>query len=131
MTWTDTKAEIFSEGTTCQVWRKELDRECKDPGVDLDHALFSGRQRNSKVRVAEKRWLDSHFNAQRACDSCNRWVRTADTREAILHHIRRNIRENDVAFLAWFRNPPPGISTVQGSKYQEITRIVERVLNDE
>ena len=131
MTWTDTKAEIFSEGTTCQVYRKELERECGAEAVDLDHAIYPGMQRNPRRQTkAWRDFLDSPHNAQRACADCNRWFRTADRPEATEHHIKRQISVYGERFLEWNNNPPEGMSDRPGSKRQEITRIVERCINE-
>ena len=130
MTWTDTKAEIFSEGTTCQVYRKELDRECENDADQADHAIFSGKQKNTKVKTAEHNWLNKRYNAQRACRECNVDTKRADYSEAVDFHIRREIERDCEGFIKWYYSAPNAVSRDRGSNHQVKSIIVERCLNE-
>ena len=124
--WNDLKREMFSEGRTCQVFK--IDRECGLPAVDLDHALFSGQQKTRKKKAATQRWRNSRYNAQRACDGCNRWARWADTQIAIEHHIQRELERDREGFIDWYYSAPEAVSRKPGSRWKEYQLVVEKDL---
>ena len=124
--WEVTKEELYAEARTCQVYRNG--RDCGDSADQLDHAIFSGKQKSKRLKKATRDWLNSRFNAQRACRECNVDQRWADTREAKEHHIARELERDYHGFLRWYWDAPEGISRKAGGAWRETKEIVARYM---
>ncbi len=106
----------FPPGTMCEVCNQNL-------AIDLDHALFSGSQRNKKRQTVEwRRFLDSEYNVRPACALCNRFSRRANRHDSRFTHVHNMLKRGPVGFKKWFQSAPESLK--RGERWLEVEIII-------